>query len=60
MIIPIRCFTCGKEISSKWEAYCYLVNTNKSKEESLNELDIKRIYKLIKYEVSRTVNFKNE
>lgn len=73
MIIPVRCFTCGKEISSKWEAYCYLIETNKSKEESLNELDIKRICcrrmflshveiidKLIKYEVSRTVNFRNE
>jgi DNA-directed RNA polymerase I, II, and III subunit RPABC5 len=21
MIIPVRCFTCGKEIASKWETY---------------------------------------
>jgi len=22
MIIPVRCFTCGKVIASKWETYC--------------------------------------
>ena len=22
MIIPVRCFTCGKVIANKWEAYC--------------------------------------
>ena len=22
MIIPVRCFTCGKVIADKWEAFC--------------------------------------
>ena len=25
MIIPIRCFTCGKVIGNKWEAYLGLL-----------------------------------
>ena len=25
MIIPIRCFTCGKVVGSKWEAYLALL-----------------------------------
>lgn len=73
MLIPIRCFTCNKEISSKWEPYKYLINTDKSPAESLNELDIKRICcrrmflghveiidKLIKFDVARDVHFRND
>lgn len=29
MIIPIRCFTCGNVIASKYEKYKYLINKNK-------------------------------
>lgn len=43
MIIPIRCFTCGKEISSKWEAYVDAIKTNKSECDALNDLGLKRI-----------------
>jgi DNA-directed RNA polymerases I, II, and III subunit RPABC5 len=73
MLIPIRCFTCNKEVSSKWEPYKYLINTDKSSSEALNELDIKRICcrrmflghveiidKLIKFDVARDVHFRNE
>ena len=29
MIIPIRCFTCGKVIANKWKKYCeYIENSN--------------------------------
>ena len=31
MIIPIRCFTCGKIIGDKWEAYKKLVQENREK-----------------------------
>jgi len=31
MIIPIRCFTCGKIIGDKWEAYKKLVKENREK-----------------------------
>ena len=32
MIIPIRCYTCGKVISSKYETYCQRVAEIKKKE----------------------------
>ncbi|ADM11632.1 DNA-directed RNA polymerase II subunit N [Encephalitozoon intestinalis ATCC 50506] len=43
MIIPIRCFTCGKEISSKWEPYLELLRTSGREAEALDELGMKRI-----------------
>lgn len=43
MIIPIRCFTCGKEISSKWEPYQELLKTDKTEAEALDELEMNRI-----------------
>ncbi|KCZ76645.1 hypothetical protein H311_02352, partial [Anncaliia algerae PRA109] len=30
MIIPVRCFSCGKEISSVWEKYVDLIKENKT------------------------------
>ena len=40
MIIPVKCFTCGKVIANKWEAYKREVekldaNINKEKEKDL-------------------------
>jgi DNA-directed RNA polymerase I, II, and III subunit RPABC5 len=43
MIIPVRCFTCGKEISSKWNKYLSLLKADKQEGEALDELDLKRI-----------------
>lgn len=43
MIIPIRCFTCGKEISSRWEPYLELLRTDKTEAEALDELGMTRI-----------------
>lgn len=31
MIIPIRCFTCGKVLADKWNAYKILVEQNNNK-----------------------------
>tara|TARA_B100001250_G_scaffold399795_1_gene409574 strand:+ start:649 stop:906 length:258 start_codon:yes stop_codon:yes gene_type:complete len=31
MIIPVRCFTCGKVIGSKWKRYQELVTENRIK-----------------------------
>ncbi len=47
MIIPIRCFTCGKVIAHKWETYeklikigkNYILSKNKKNEEIEDELD---------------------
>lgn len=54
MIIPIRCFTCGKVLADKWEYYLKKVNeleNNKEndkyfeepfKEKILDELELKK------------------
>ncbi|XP_019499465.1 PREDICTED: DNA-directed RNA polymerases I, II, and III subunit RPABC5-like [Hipposideros armiger] len=42
MIIPVRCFTCGKVIGNKWEAYLRLVQTEDPKGDVLDALGLKR------------------
>ena len=47
MLIPIRCFTCGKSISDKWEPFIELTNDLKKNNNkfSQNELDVEYINK---------------
>ncbi|MFW5704904.1 MAG: DNA-directed RNA polymerase subunit N [Nanoarchaeota archaeon] len=42
MIIPVRCFSCGKPIGSKWEKYQELLKSGKSIKEALDELKLER------------------
>lgn len=43
MIIPIRCFTCGKVIGNKWDEYVRLVQENPNdKSAILDRLGLKR------------------
>jgi len=42
MIVPIRCFSCGKPIGHLWEKYKKLLEEGKSSKEALDELGIKR------------------
>lgn len=43
MIIPVRCFTCGKVIGNKWEIFVEMVAENGYTErEALDELKLKR------------------
>ena len=42
MIIPVRCFSCGKVIGSLWEKYQKLLEEGKSKKEALDTLKIER------------------
>lgn len=42
MIIPVRCFSCGKVIGSKWEKYESLLSEGKSVKEALDELGLER------------------
>jgi DNA-directed RNA polymerase subunit N (RpoN/RPB10) len=42
MIIPIRCFTCGKIIANKWELYIELLNQNCSENSALDILGLRR------------------
>ena len=45
MLIPVRCFTCGKTVSDKWIPFIKGVNENKDKETTNNiqDLDIEYI-----------------
>ena len=42
MIIPIRCYTCGKIIGNLWDKYTNLIKLS-TKGEALDALNIKRI-----------------
>ncbi len=42
MIIPVRCFSCGKVIANKWEKYKKLLDENKTKKEALDTVGLKR------------------
>ena len=42
MIIPIRCYTCGKLIGDKWEYYNDLLKSGKSQPEAFEILKLKR------------------
>ena len=41
MLIPVRCFTCGKTVSDKWIPFIKKVNDEKNKETTnIKDLDI--------------------
>ncbi|KAG9394654.1 DNA-directed RNA polymerase, subunit N [Carpediemonas membranifera] len=42
MIIPVRCFTCGKVIANLWEPYQRLLAENVSAAEALDQLGCNR------------------
>jgi DNA-directed RNA polymerase subunit N len=42
MIIPVRCFTCGKLIGDVWEEFAKRVKTGENPGEVLDSLGIKR------------------
>lgn len=42
MIIPVRCFTCGKLIADKWEPYVKMKREGKPTKEIWTELGIER------------------
>ena len=43
MIIPVRCFTCGKVIGNKWESFLDLVEKGEYDEgQALEKLGLKR------------------
>jgi len=43
MIIPIRCFTCGKPVAQDWEKYKKGVESGKSPKDVLDKLKYTRI-----------------
>lgn len=42
MIIPVRCFTCGKVIGNKHQAYLELLKTDHNEGDALDKLGLKR------------------
>ena len=42
MIIPIRCFTCGKVIGNKWNKYLQLLEEGKEIPQIFEELGLNR------------------
>ncbi|MEM0371231.1 MAG: DNA-directed RNA polymerase subunit N [Ignisphaera sp.] len=42
MIIPVRCFTCGYPIATKWEEYSRRVARGEDPKKVLDDLGIKR------------------
>lgn len=42
MIIPVRCFTCGKVVGNKWERYLKLLEQDVTEGEALDRLSLKR------------------
>ena len=42
MIIPIRCFTCGKVVGNKWDLYLQLLKNDYTGGDALDTLGLKR------------------
>ncbi|KAG5518795.1 hypothetical protein PMAC_002766 [Pneumocystis sp. 'macacae'] len=42
MIIPVRCFSCGKVIGDKWDTYLIYLQEDISEGEALDKLGLKR------------------
>ena len=42
MIIPVRCFTCGKVVGDLWEPYVLSIKNGCSEAEALDNLKLKR------------------
>ncbi|KAI6191598.1 DNA-directed RNA polymerases I, II, and III subunit RPABC5 [Aphelenchoides bicaudatus] len=42
MIIPVRCFTCGKVIGNKWDSYLGLLQTDNPEGDALDSLNLRR------------------
>lgn len=42
MIIPVRCFSCGKVTGNKWDEYLALLEKGHSEGDAMDELGLKR------------------
>ncbi|KAL1762106.1 8 kDa subunit-domain-containing protein [Schizophyllum commune] len=42
MIIPVRCFSCGKVVGDKWATYMRLLAENVSEGDALDQLNLRR------------------
>ncbi|ADX06432.1 putative DNA-directed RNA polymerase II Rpb10 [Organic Lake phycodnavirus 2] len=51
MLIPVKCFTCGKVIANKYPVYLALVAEQKKDKDSIQYLDTEKIEKTIEGKV---------
>jgi len=42
MLIPVRCFTCGKVIGNKWEVYLSMLSNDIPEAQALDQLGLTR------------------
>lgn len=42
MIIPIRCFTCGKVVANKWERYKLRIKAGEKEGDVLDDMGMRR------------------
>lgn len=42
MIVPVRCFSCGKVVGDKWENYLQLLEEGTTEGDALDNLKLKR------------------
>ncbi len=42
MIIPVRCFSCGKVVGDKWESYAQRVEAGETPKDVLDDLGVTR------------------
>ena len=42
MIIPVKCFTCGKLVGDKWEEFAKRIKAGENASDVLDSLDLKR------------------
>ncbi len=42
MMVPVRCFTCGKPVAAEYEEYVERVDEGEDEEEVLDDLDVDR------------------
>ncbi|MCL2642187.1 MAG: DNA-directed RNA polymerase subunit N [Candidatus Bathyarchaeota archaeon] len=42
MIIPVKCFTCGKLVGDKWEEFATRIKAGENARDVLDSLDVKR------------------
>lgn len=51
MLIPVKCFTCGKVIANKYPIYLTLVSEQKKDKDTIQYLDSEKIEKTIEGKV---------
>ena len=42
MIVPVRCFSCGKQVGDKYEDYLKALKQGKTPKDAMDDLKIKR------------------